>query len=380
MKEGEGPQKEKSVKEHLMELFQQVRDAPPDEKGYYLHQINKISEEIKQKNPHILQDSNALESSTGMMASHIDEIRGFSAMNDTIVGFRPVNDSVRELFEEGKVGKGMDIKGKSADQGIALQGLIPRDAAFSKLGTKDDFESIDKYNHINEEKYDQDRKRYQNIVNTQDVSSLTQKDFDHLTETIPLTDKVSGKPVFGFKDQEGYALKDAENQMIFAVQEGSAEKGFTYHREGSGEKLELPQGAVPSLIEVFAYRNIEVSAEGKLVEHESAPITADYDQLVVGTKMENKGAVYALSDNKYAGFATDAGHTITTVLTEDTRDRRAVSHGQETGNPCPEDIFLLTTCSLYRNPVVMPELKYYIMNRRSLIFTILKRKKDISCL
>ncbi|MCH9753963.1 MAG: CyaA/EF/ExoY family adenylyl cyclase toxin, partial [Alphaproteobacteria bacterium] len=275
---------------------------------------------------------------TGMLDTHLLASADLCLANNTIMVFRPINPTAKLRFLSGCVGKGLDIKGKSADQGVYLEGLVPTDSGFSKLGTQNNHEAIEEYNKINQSKHVSDRGRYNEIINT-DISSLTDTELSrfkdsltNITESMPLKNERS-EQIYGFKDSKGHTLKDSKGNMVFATKNPDGK----YILEGSKKEFKLPKECTEKAIEVIGYRNLEVK-DGKIIEKPSTPVTADYDQLFIGTKAKNDGPNEIMPGNPNAGYATDIGHAVTVALAVDTKDKHAITHNAETGNPCPEDI------------------------------------------
>lgn len=289
------------------------------------------------------------EQQTGMLQEHIDEIARVSQSNDTVLIFRPINPAVKERFREGCVGKGMDIKGKSADQGEALNGLIPVDAAFSKLGTSNQHEAVKEFTDKNLHKLEDDQKRYEDIMKT-DVAKLTpqeriafEESFNNLAMSVALKDH-NGQQVFGLKTKDGHAVKelaaDGKEKMVFVTKDQNDGKYYYETKKGDTQprrEYKVPEGVEVTAINVLAYRNLKLEGD-KVVEVTPGMITADYDQFDEATKSRKEGVAKSAEGKPYAGYGTEQDHVITTVLAKDTEGNRAVSHNGEANNPLPEPI------------------------------------------
>jgi|GEM_PF-4066813 hypothetical protein len=341
-------------------------------------------------------EAEQLEAKTNMLAADITKMAELSATNGVILGFRPVGEaSLRLMKENGAVGKPLAIKGKSASEGKYLQGLIPVDSAFSKIGSEaaPSAERIKQFNHktekmLHEYSADEDAQKkrlnaaikvyieenvvkddlakipkfldnaiksfiekneikdvpayipkwLRNITKTyikeNEITKTPEKflpSMPHTLSTSTLTDD-KGNAIYGFKDENGLPLKDKNGKIIFAI-EGEA-GGFKH--EANGASIDIPSGYKAQKIEVVSYQ--------RWGEKEASPITADYDQFVAAVprseayKDEKVVSGAKGYDPKVFGNATESGAVITTALRVDTASSMAIHHSQETFNPFPEPI------------------------------------------
>lgn len=283
---------------------------------------------------------------TGFRIEDLQAVGRVCAANETLVGFRPISKISRLRLLQGAAGKGADIKGKSADQGV-IEGLVPVNQAFSKLGTINDEVNVKYYTHLNHEKLEKDEARLRELQTRQDHSSTESEKLKFLTTKVHY--EHDGKKVYGILQANGMAALDINSRMIFCYKN---EQGQLVNF-ADGEIYNLEEGQKEEKVEVMAYQRLELEKEDhqgeeiksdkKLVTHlnvlKPQMVTADADQLVTGTGLPNEGKIYNNAEgSKHSpvSLATDTGHTVTISLAVATALNNLVSHSAETFNPCPE--------------------------------------------
>lgn len=286
-----------------------------------------------------------IEADTNLSVEEFDRFAAFAQANGLAFGIRPISRSTKRLFEQGYVGKGMDIKAKSADQ-KAVEGRILSSQKFSKIGSKNNADvaaTIAKY----QEKTDKKLKDDVQII--ADLKKLSPKKlaakkaknpnlFDNIVQEVAY--KVDGCQVFGLAAKDSnLPVKDKNNEMVFVYEKNGIIYDAATKKPHSLSKNALQELGKLEPINMLGYADLSIGNHG-LEIGEPRPITADYDQLTFGTRLADgvNEKITGLDHNQYAGYSKSVGHSVTSVLADETKDNLAISHGAEVYNPCPEDI------------------------------------------
>lgn len=283
-----------------------------------------------------------LSRSVGMRPEHIKAIADDCVANKTVSGFRQVNPSAIVLMQEmNAIGKPMITKGKSGDTG-----LIFTDQTFSKLGAEGNLAKIAEFNHkvqdmFKEHGADTVQTRFEKAVKEHEARiGRESKEARQSPETF-LPDihvvseqpyQVSSQQVFGFKDSKGNPLKVGD-KIVLGVDDGNG----GYKMLGTSQPLDIPKEFLPQALKVASYQKVTgVDYRGNVILSGPRPLTADYDQLALGT-LKGRGVDRGQSTfDKDRGTVDAVESVFTTALIEDTKSHMGVNHGPETGNPFPE--------------------------------------------
>jgi hypothetical protein len=226
-----------------------------------------------------------------ILPEHLAAFRGVSIANGIVLIFRPVNPHAAKRMQQGAAGKSIRVKGKSAEHGASLSGLIPFNAGWSKIGFgSSDASKIDYYTKLNAEAVKSGEIKKKSLTND------------------------SGEPVFGLVNSEGKPIL-IKGEPVFVARKSDG----TFHIDGTDEIYKVKPADTLEPIEILTYPD-------------GTPITADYDLLCVGLPSE-RGSPESLGEQ---GIAPADEHAVVTALGVDTGRHRAVRHASEAYSPGDE--------------------------------------------
>ena len=253
----------------------------------------KIAKESEEAISEVFSRKNPLGEEMGGKISDVAKKR-----NETIIT-RPTSDDLGERLAEGAYTKGMNVKGKSANSGIA-SGYVPKEQKFSKLS---DPEEIAKF-----------QKKVDESLATETVM------VDGVAHTIS-PQRVSSKQLIRKKngvEYKGVELFETGSENSIAVFKGADGKLVN-------ENFEEISGEILKKYDTKNAKPFEV-----LTDMDGNYLAADIDLLAVGSKkqetiLQNDGLMGNINSNEMG----TVGEMNRALKNEEFPDRQLVHHGGE---------------------------------------------------
>ncbi len=223
------------------------------------------------------------------------KFKEIATKKDRVIITRPVNQSMFKRLEEGAYTKGMNVKGKSADSGIA-NGLIPRNQKFSKL--KDP-------NKIKEFQKKVDKSLEVDVVNGVEFRP-------GMVKSKQLIVKKDGINYYGVE----IVKKDGKSSLALFVTDSGKIVDENFHK------------VKKELLKEYDLKNLKPFEV--LTDLKDNYLTADIDLLAIGTKNKNSVA----QEDVLMGYITSGEEETIIELnramkTDAYKDRLLIHHGAE---------------------------------------------------
>lgn len=283
----------------------------------------------------------SLKDECNILEGHLIKMIQLATSNSVVMSFRPVSERASYWLNREAVGKRMDIKHKSANQGLYLSGLIPKNPYLSKLNKRNvqiDPSKILKYKNLKKE-YDKNPVIREKTLSIQKDDLIINPNSDLKRFLENSKEQEFEIHYVGITQNNGLKYPTSQNGEIkFYVKVGNK-----YFNENTGEILKnIPEKYEISPVEVFTYN---------FHNNEEKYITADYDLMCVGAegmkpeqlKLKSESSQIAKmserleTDPELVGSCSFLSLGVVMELNAQFEGYHLITHGDEANNPFPED-------------------------------------------
>lgn len=254
--------------------------------------------------------------------------------NEAVLSFRDPGLHALIQMKKGATGKGYSEKGKSSTYGINLAGLIPEKQEYSKAAEKDQAEI---YNVMVQKRLFDSELALAELkaeLDSEPFSELDKLPVEKQDEIVDREIVVSkllftpdNKIVYGVEDKDGNPLKkDGSDEPVFVVHRTD---GTIIDEETRNPYIVL-EGYYLNEIKIIAAVTEAYKQEGKW-KFKTKNITADHDQLFIGSKAERGDVELESEITEKFGEQDKVSIAVSKVLIDNTRKFGAVKHAADSG-------------------------------------------------